>query len=186
MKPIRPLRCFVKEKNALWRNVIIAKYGVDILCWWTKKSPFTHGMGYWRPIFAGLECFKSLVNFEVKNGPRVFLWHDVWCGDQPPKFQFPNPFRMAILKDAPVHDVASWNGDQIHWNMIFLRSPNDWEEDTVSDFLATLAKMNVLPKGIDKIVGPYDPKSSFTIKSCMMVGMLPMFPFLPCGSLKHL
>jgi len=69
---------------------------------------------------------------------------------------------MTLLKDASVHDVVSWNADQSHWNISFSRSPNDWEEDSVCGFLVTLAKMNVLPKGIDKIVWPYYPKSSFT------------------------
>ena len=36
---------FSKKENALRRNVIIAKCGVDILGWWTKKSPFAHGEG---------------------------------------------------------------------------------------------------------------------------------------------
>ena len=75
---IRPLRRmktkwlwhFIKEENALWRNVIIGKYGVDILGWWTKKSTFAHGIGFWKSILPGLQCFKSSVHFEVKNrGP---------------------------------------------------------------------------------------------------------------------
>ena len=56
------------------------------------------------------------------------MWHDVWCGDQPLKIQFPNLLRMALLKDATLHDVVSWNGDQSHWSVTFSRSPNDWEE----------------------------------------------------------
>jgi len=47
------------------------KYGVDILGWWTKKSPFAHRVGCWKSILAGLEHFKSLVNFKAKNGSRV-------------------------------------------------------------------------------------------------------------------
>jgi len=61
--------------------------------------------------------------------------------------------------------VVSWNGAQSHWNISFSRSPNDWEEDNVCNFIATLAKINVLRKGIDNIVWPHVPKSSFTIKS---------------------
>jgi len=52
-----------------------------------------------------------------------------------------------------VQDVVSWNGAQSHWNITFSRSPNDWEEDNVCDFLATLSKINVVPHSI------------FTIKS---------------------
>lgn len=76
-------------------------------------------------LLAGLECFRSLVHVEAKNGPRVLFWHDVWCGDQPLKIQFLQLFRKAILKDATVHDVVSWKSDQSHWNITFSRSPND-------------------------------------------------------------
>jgi len=31
---------------------------------------------------SGLERFKSLVHFGVKDGSRVLFWHDVWCRDQ--------------------------------------------------------------------------------------------------------
>jgi len=29
---------------------------------------------------AGLERFKALVHFEVKDGFRVLFWHDIWFG----------------------------------------------------------------------------------------------------------
>jgi len=35
------LRYFGKEGNALWRNVTIAKYGLDFVGWY----PFAHGVG---------------------------------------------------------------------------------------------------------------------------------------------
>ena len=91
---IRPLRVmnevlktkwlwrFAKEDNAMWKNVIKAKYGIDDLGWWSKMSSFSHGVGFWKSISASLERFKSLVHFEVKDGSRVLFWHDVWCGDR--------------------------------------------------------------------------------------------------------
>jgi len=59
---------FTKEENVLWRNVIITKFGVHILGSWTKKSALAHGEGCWKSTLAGLEHFKSLVYFKVKNG----------------------------------------------------------------------------------------------------------------------
>jgi len=38
------------------------------------------GFGCSNPILAGLERFKSLVHFEVKDGSRVLFWHDVHSG----------------------------------------------------------------------------------------------------------
>jgi len=127
------------------KNVIKAKYEIDNLCWWTKKSSYSHGVGFWKSILPGFERFKSLVHFEVKDSSRVLIWHDVWCGDRPLKTQFPNLFRMTHLKNATVHEVVSWNGDICHWNLTFVRSLNDWEEDSIGSLLALLANKEILP-----------------------------------------
>jgi len=69
----------------MWKTVIKAKYSIDDLGWWIKRSPYSHGVSFWKSILARLECFKSLVHFEMKDGPRVLFSHDVWCGDRPLK-----------------------------------------------------------------------------------------------------
>jgi len=69
---------FAKEDNTLWKNVVELKYGIDGLGWWSKKSNHPHGVGCWKSIISGLDQFKSLVNFEVNNGARVYFWYDVW------------------------------------------------------------------------------------------------------------
>ena len=122
---------FAKENDAMWKNVIKAKYGIDELGWWSKKSLYPHGVGCWKSILAGVERFKSLVHFEVKDGSRVLFCHDVWCGDRLLKTLFPDLFRMARLKYATVKEVVSWNGDISHWNLTFVRSHNDWEENSI-------------------------------------------------------
>ena len=71
------------------------------------------------------------MNFEVNNGSRVLFWYDVWCGDRPFNDQFSDLYRMACFKDAIVQQLVSWNEDHNHWNIIFSRSPNDWEENNV-------------------------------------------------------
>ena len=68
---------FAKEDNAMWKNVIKEKYGIDDLGWWSKMSSFSHGVGFWKSISASLERFKSLVHFEVKDGSRNLFCHDV-------------------------------------------------------------------------------------------------------------
>ena len=135
---------FAKEDNAMWKNVIEAKYGIDDLGWWSKMSSSSHGVGFRKSISARLEHFKSLVHFDVKDGSRV-LSHDVWCGHRSLKTQFPCLFRMARHKNATVHDAIFWNGDVYHWNLIFVRNLNDWEEGSIWSLLALLASKEVLP-----------------------------------------
>jgi len=71
----------------------------------------------WKSILAGLELFKTLVPFKVGNGCRLLFWEHVWGGDSSLKTQFLNLFKMARFEDATVHQMNSWNGDQIRWNL---------------------------------------------------------------------
>jgi len=178
---------FAKEDDAMWKNVIKAKYAIDELGWWSKKSSNSHGVGYWNSILTSLKHFKSLVHFEVKNGSRVLFWHDV-CGDRPLKTLFSDLFRMARLKYVTVQEVVSWNGDISHWNLTFVRNLNDWEEDSICNLLPVLAGKEVLSQGKDEIVWPLNSKGSFSVKSfysthfdAWMVMILLLSPF---GSLK--
>jgi len=68
---------FAKEEDAMWRNVIQVKYRINDLGWWTKKNPYPHEVSCWISISTGLERFKSLVHFEVKDGSTVLFWHGV-------------------------------------------------------------------------------------------------------------
>ena len=90
--------------------------------------------------------------FKVRNGSRLFSWQDVSCGESSLKAQFPSLFRMTRSMDAMLHGMISWKGNQIHWNLSLLRSPNDWQEESACNLLAKLANMEVAPQGNDVIV----------------------------------
>ena len=64
-----------------------------------------------------------------------------------------------------MHQMLSWNGKQIHWDLSLARSPNDWEEESVCNLLAELATIEVRPQGDDELAWPHDPKRSFSINS---------------------
>ena len=72
---------------------------------------------------------------------------------------------MACLKYATAKEVVSWNGDVNHCNLIFVRSLNDWEEDSICFLLVVLAGKKVLSQGNDEIVWPLNFKGSFSVKS---------------------
>ncbi|KAJ8428602.1 hypothetical protein Cgig2_025262 [Carnegiea gigantea] len=50
---------------------------------------------------------------------------------------------MTRLKYATVKEVVSWNCDISHWNLTFVRSLNDWEEDGICNLLAVFAGKEV-------------------------------------------
>jgi len=72
---------------------------------------------------------------------------------------------MDQLRDATVHQMLSWNREQIHWNLSLVRSPNDWEEESVCNLFAKLAAMEGRPQGDDELAWPHDRKGSFSVKS---------------------
>jgi len=58
---------FAKEGNAFWRKVIVAKYGVENLGWWSKKSYYAHWVGCWKAIlgrFGAIQDFCAFSGWE--------------------------------------------------------------------------------------------------------------------------
>ena len=72
---------------------------------------------------------------------------------------------MAQLKDATTQEVVSWNGDQIHWNITFLRSLNEWQEEDMDSLLGFLANTNIVFQGEDDIHWSHNSSGQFTVKS---------------------
>ena len=98
------------------------------------------------------------------------------------KDQFPNLSRMARFKDATVQQAVSWNGDENHWNITFLRSPNDLEEESVLNLLALLANTKAAPMGDDKIFRPHDSNVGRFMKDPVIL----LFPPMQSGGLRLL
>lgn len=54
---------------------------VGNLPWLSDKVRGNHGVGVWKGIIKGLDCFKKEVSFKVRSGIRVLFWHYTWVGD---------------------------------------------------------------------------------------------------------
>ena len=55
----------------LRKNVIKAKYGIDDMGWWIRRVLLPMELTVGNLFLAGLERFKFLVYFEVKDDSRV-------------------------------------------------------------------------------------------------------------------
>jgi len=109
------------------------KIWIDELGWWRTKSSYSHRVGCRKSILTGLEHFKSLVHFKAKDGSMVSFWHDVWCGYQPLKTQFPDLFRCSFkVCQGTRSSLLEWRQ-----NLTFVRSSNNWEENSISNLLAS-------------------------------------------------
>jgi hypothetical protein len=86
---------FGMEKEALWRQVIVEKYGSMEGGWMSKVPIGPYGVGLWKFIRHRWDKFSRLLKFEVGAGTNIRFWDDVWCGGEPLKDVFPELHRIA-------------------------------------------------------------------------------------------
>jgi hypothetical protein len=70
----------------------------------SKEALGPYGVGVWKSIRRKWAGFSKIVRYEMGRGSMVLFWHDLWCGEQPLKFSFPELFIIACFKDTGVAD----------------------------------------------------------------------------------
>jgi hypothetical protein len=80
--------------------VVHSKFGSSWVGWCCNEPLGAYEMGLWKNIMRSWGKFSSHTRFEVENGSKVILWHDLWCGDRAFKDVFPNLYGIACAKDA--------------------------------------------------------------------------------------
>ncbi|KAK5834294.1 hypothetical protein PVK06_018171 [Gossypium arboreum] len=105
---------FAIEKEALWKKIILAKYGPNVQQWpfkitYQKDMPTIQRdivenakdakMSKW----VGSESFC----WKIGNGKSTLFWWDIWCGNQPLKLLFLRLFRLAKNKVSTIADSLS-------------------------------------------------------------------------------
>ena len=67
---------FAIERNPLWKQVIVGKYGQEDEGWCTNGVRERYGVGVWKAIRNGWEDLKVRMHFKVGSGNRVKFWKD--------------------------------------------------------------------------------------------------------------
>jgi hypothetical protein len=62
---------FGMEKEAFWRKVIMAKYGIMEGGWMSNIPNGPHGVGLWKFIHSRWDNFSKLLKFEVGDGSLI-------------------------------------------------------------------------------------------------------------------
>ena len=75
----------------------------------------------------------------------------MWCEDCTLKEAFPGLYFLSRAKDSSVAEVMCWIGGRIHWNFQFRCAPQDWEEDSFDQFIASVYSLKVQGVGPDKV-----------------------------------
>ena len=81
---------FTMESEALWKQVINHKYGVDEGGWCTRAVSRRHGVGLRKAIRKEWLGMYSSLAYHVGSGRRVRFWKVKWCGDEPLCESFPS------------------------------------------------------------------------------------------------
>jgi hypothetical protein len=156
---------FGVERVAFWRKIIMVKYGSVEGGWVSKVPSGPHGVGLWKFIRSRWASFSKFVAFEVGDGSLIRFWDDVWCADQPLKLAYPELYRIACVKDAPVADFAQVRGNAVHWEVTFTRLAQDWELESISSFFDLLYSAKIIVSEKDKMCWKPARSKGFQVKS---------------------
>ena len=94
------------------------------------------------------------------NEKNVKFWKDLWCKDQALKDAFPNLFRLTINKDQWICDAWDEEGEVRSWNLLFLRSFNDWEMEEVEGLFQKIHHL-VLHSDVEDVLSWKISKNGF-------------------------
>jgi len=154
-----------REREALWRLVIDAKFE-SLKGWWcSKEVSGSFGVGVWKHIRRGWGKFRNFVCFEVGNGSHISFWHDWWCGDGSLKQCFTALFSIVRNKDAMVVDNLAVHNGVIQWNVLFTRQIQDWEMDMALSFFDRLYSILARHGKGDRLVWNPSKKGLFEVRS---------------------
>ena len=134
---------FATEKRALWRRIIVLKYGSLGGDWCSCSVSGPYGVSLWKSISRGWANFSRFISYKVGDGSSISFWTDNWCGVSPLKLQFPDLYRMARFKNALVRDMLVFQGSNINWDVRFFRAAQDWEVDLITKFMDLLYSVNI-------------------------------------------
>ena len=94
------------------------------------------------------------------NERNVKFWKDLWCKDQALKDAFPNLFRLTVNKDQWICDAWDEEGEVGSWNLLFLRSFNDWEMEEVEGLFQRIYHL-VLHSDVEDVLSWKISKNGF-------------------------
>jgi len=154
-----------REREALWRLVIDAKFGSLKGGWCSIEVSGSYGVGVWKYIRKGWEKFCNYVRFVVGDGSYISFWHDRWCGERSLKHCFPVLYSLVRNKAVMVVDNLAVHNGNIHWNVLFTRQLQDWEMEMVLSFFERLYSTPIRQGEGDKLVWNLSTRSYFEVRS---------------------
>ncbi|PNX71927.1 ribonuclease H [Trifolium pratense] len=158
--------------RALWKDVLVAKYGRHILTnvdWSGVRIP-TMASKWWRDICSLDKVVESknwLVESMVRrlgNGNATYFWTSIWIGDVSISACFPRLFSLSNQKESMIIELCEYDGERWNWTFSWRRALFLWEEELAMRLRDLLATVNLLMEDDGWNWVP-DPKGVFSVKS---------------------
>ena len=111
------------------------------------------------------------MGYKLRCGQRfpwvvtIKFWTDRWCGEPSLRVRFPNLYQIASFKDASVKDLLSYHNTTLHWDVCFIREAQDWEKDTVTEFMELLYSVKISRDKDDVLCWNPSSRDIFDLKS---------------------
>lgn len=131
---------FGEEDHALWKDVIISKYG-QTEQWTTNTVTNAYGVSVWRTIRNLWPKLSGSIGYKVGEGTRILFWKDKWIGQNSLMEDFPDLFSLSFCDNPEASIAETWTNQG--WNIIFRRLLNDWEIESVASLLQRLNDFSV-------------------------------------------
>ena len=162
---------FLTEPHALWRKVILHKYGYfppfslnDI------TIPSTGDP--WKDICSSIlqknhvkKFVLSCVRKGVGDGSSTLFWHDLWVGDSTLKALFPRLFLLAHNPNSTVATMGFWDGLKWTWTIIWRRDMRSRDLADLDSLMGIINQVALDPKSHDIFVWPPHKSGLFSVKS---------------------
>ncbi|GAU33092.1 hypothetical protein TSUD_259430 [Trifolium subterraneum] len=158
--------------NALWKEVLVAKYGNHILhkvAWSEFRIP-PSASKWWKDIYAVERAVESKnwleesVVRKVGNGNSTLFWSTTWIGEAPLSLVFPRLFSLSNQKSSMVNDFWVHNNANWSWSFSWRRNLFQWEVELVAQ-LRVLLESVVLSLEEDFWRWRPDPEEVFSVNS---------------------
>ena len=129
---------FGQESDALWHQVIEAKYGCDWGGWCFCPFSGPHGVSLWKNIRRGWPSLSRFFLYEIGDGSKVRFWLDRWCGSSPLADCYHDLYRICQNEESSVADLMRYSNGVLHWEMYFCRDVHNRKLEAFWSFIITI------------------------------------------------
>ena len=144
---------FGNERQALWMRVIGIKYDCEggglVL-----SSPYQPSWSEFVEVYQPWLAFFRLSHPICGWGwVLVRFWQDIWCGDTLLILSYPELFVVSRSKETCVADLRRFSNGVLFWDLNFVRAIQDWELESLSNFLDSIYGVSLKGVGTIRIIG---------------------------------